>query len=159
MIVIADANVLIDLGLVNGLGVLTQLARVEVLDVVFNECTAPSQLQAQIISAGSQKIEVTMDWLLSSQQYHKGELSFQDALCLYYAKIFDRVLITNDKPLRKASQHQGIEIHGTLWIIRQAYEQKISSSNELCEWISTLVKLDRRMPLQEVGKLRDLMGC
>ena len=100
-----------------------------------------------------------MDWLLSSQQYHKGELSFQDALCLYYAKIFDRVLITNDKPLRKASQHQGIEIHGTLWIIRQAYEQKISSSNELCEWISTLVKLDRRMPLQEVGKLRDLMGC
>ena len=55
MIVIADANVLIDLGLVNGLEVLTQLAKkVEVLDVVFNECTAPSQLQDLIISAGIQ---------------------------------------------------------------------------------------------------------
>ena len=93
MIVIADANVLIDLGLVNGLGVLTQLAQVEVLDVVFNECTAPSQLQDLIISAGIQKIEVTIDWLLSSQQYQKGPLSSQDALCLYHAKEFNRVLI------------------------------------------------------------------
>lgn len=159
MIVIADANVLIDLGLVNGLGVLTQLAQVEVLDVVFNECTAPAQLQDLIISVGIQKIEVTIDWLLSSRQYQQGELSSPDALCLYYAKTFERGLITNDKPLRKASQQQGIEIHGTLWIIRQAYEQKILSSNELCKWISTLVKLDRRMPAQEVGKLRDLMGC
>lgn len=100
MIVIADANVLIDLGLVNGLGVLTQLAQVEVLDVVFNECTAPSQLQDLIISVGIQKIEVTIDWLLASRQYQQGELSSPDALCLYYAKTFECGLITNDKPLR-----------------------------------------------------------
>jgi predicted nucleic acid-binding protein len=130
LILISDANVLIDLGLVNGLAVLTQLAKVEVLDVIFDECTSPSQLQHQIISVGMQKIEVTQDWLRSATAYHQGSLSFQDALCLYYAKNFNRVLITNDKPLRTLSQQQGIEVHGTLWIIRQAYEQKILSSNE-----------------------------
>ncbi len=159
MIVIADANVLIDLGLVNGLGVLTQLAQVEVLDVVFNECTSQSQIQDLILSAGIQKIEVTIDWLLSSQQYQKGPLSSQDALCLYYAKEFNRVLITNDKPLRTLSQKEGIEIRGTLWIIRQAYEQNILSSIELCGWISTLIHNGSRLPPVEVGKLRDLMGC
>lgn len=160
MIVIADANVLIDLGLVNGLEVLTQLAKkVEVLDVVFNECTAPSQLQDLIISAGIQKIEVTIDWLLASRQYQQGELSSPDALCLYYAKEFNRGLITNDKPLRNASQQQGIRINGTLWIIRQAYEQKILSSDELCEWICILVSNGSRMPTKEISKLRTLMGC
>lgn len=160
MIVIADANVLIDLGLVNGLEVLTQLAtKVEVLDVVFNECTAPRQLQDLIISAGIQKIEVTIDWLLASRQYQQGELSSPDALCLYYAKEFNRGLITNDKPLRTASQQQGIKINGTLWIIRQAYEQKILSSNELCEWISILVSNGSRMPIKEISKLRTLMDC
>ena len=159
MILISDANVLIDLGLVNGLTIFTQLAKVEVLDVIFDECTAPSQLQNQIISAGIQKIEVTHDWLRSLIAYHQGSLSFQDALCLYYAKNFNRVLITNDKPLRTLSQQQGIKIHGTLWIIHQAYEQKLLSSNELCAWISTLIQQGSRMPPQEVAKLRALMDC
>ena len=159
MILISDANVLIDLGLVNGLTVLTQLTKVEVFDVIFDECTSPGQLQNQIISAGIQKIEVTHDWLRSSTAYHQGSLSSQDALCLYYAKNFSRVLITNDKPLRTRSQQQGIKIHGTLWLIHQAYEQKILSSNKLCAWISTLIQHGSRMPPQEVVKLRALMDC
>lgn len=160
MIVIADANVLIDLGLVNGLGVLTKLTKkVEVLDVVFDECTAPNQLQDLIISAGIQRIEVKIDWLLASQQYKQGELSDPDALCLYYAKEFNRGLITNDKPLRKASQQQGIKINGTLWIIHQAYERKILSSDELCEWIFILVRNGSRMPAKEISKLRTVMNC
>jgi len=159
LILVSDANVLIDLGLVNGLEVLTQLTKVEVLDVVFDECTAPQNLQVQILSAGIQKIEVTPDWLMSSQQYKKGPLSSQDALCLYYAKTFNRGLITNEKPLRNLSQNQGITIRGTLWIIREAYEQNLLSSDELCGWISTLIQHGSRMPSQEVIKLRELMGC
>ncbi len=118
-----------------------------------------NQLQNQIISVGIQKIEVTQDWLRSSTEYHQGSLSFQDALCLYYAKNFNRVLITNDKPLRTLSQQQGVQVHGTLWIIRQAYEQKILSRNELCEWISILIQQGSRMPPLEVAKLRALMDC
>jgi len=68
-------------------------------------------------------------------------------------------ILTNDKPLRKASQQQGIKINGTLWIIYQAYERKILSSDELCEWIFILVRNGSRMPAKEISKLRTVMNC
>ncbi|WP_071789086.1 hypothetical protein [Leptolyngbya sp. Heron Island J] len=54
MILLSDANVLIDLGHVQGLDVLCQIETVEVLDVVLEECDHPSQpdLVANILEAG-----------------------------------------------------------------------------------------------------------
>ena len=161
MILLSDANVLIDLGYVDGLPVLTQLGTVEVLDIVFDECCHPKQpeLPRAIIAAGIQKVTVLQQWAQLARPYQTGPLSFQDALCLYYAKTYQRLLLTNEKPLRKFCQEQQVPVHGTLWIIQSVYERQLLSSATLCEWLSILNRHNRRLPKAEVNSLKQRLGC
>ena len=59
MILLSDANVLMDLGHVHGLNTLTRMAPVEVLDVVLAECDHHSQpsLVSNIRAAGITEIK------------------------------------------------------------------------------------------------------
>ncbi|MBF2034601.1 MAG: hypothetical protein IGR92_03770 [Leptolyngbyaceae cyanobacterium T60_A2020_046] len=161
MILLSDANVLIDLGYVDGLSVLTQLGTVEVLDVVFDECCHPRQpdLPEAIAAADIQTVKVTQEWARSAHSYQTGPLSFQDALCLYYAKTYQRLLLTNEKPLRRCCQEQQVSVHGTLWIVQSIYERQLLDAKILCGWLSTLNRHNRRLPTQEVAILRKLLDC
>jgi predicted nucleic acid-binding protein len=158
---LSDANVLIDLGYVNGLQILTQLGQVEVLDVVLEECKHPRQptLVDDIYQAGIQVVTVQREWTALARPYQTRALSFQDGLCLYYAKTFQRSLLTNENPLRQCCQQQQVLVHGTLWIVRSAYNQGLSPSASLCEWLTILSERNRRLPKKEVAALRRLMGC
>jgi hypothetical protein len=100
LILLSDANVLIDLGYVSGLWVLAQLGQVEVLDVVLEECKHPRQptLVDDIYQAGIQVVTVPHEWPALARPYQTKALSFQDVLCLYYAKTFQRSLLTNENP-------------------------------------------------------------
>lgn len=161
MILLSDANVLIDLGYVDGLSVLTQLGTVEVLDVVFDECCHPRQpdLPTAIAAAGIQTITVVQEWLLLARSYQTGPLSFQDALCLYYAKTYQRLLLTNEKPLRRSCQEQQVPVHGTLWVIQSVYERQLLDAAILCEWLSILNRHNRRLPKAEIDTLKQQLGC
>jgi len=161
LILLSDANVLIDLGYVDGLSVLTQLGTVEVLDVVFDECCHPRQpeLPEAIAAAGIQTVTVTQEWAFLARSYQKGPLSFQDALCLYYAKTYQRLLLTNEKPLRNLCQEQRVSVHGTLWIIQSVYERQLLDAAILCEWLAILSRHNRRLPKAEVSVLKQRLGC
>lgn len=161
MILLSDANVLIDLGYVDGLSVLMQLGTVEVLDVVWDECCHPNQpeLTGAIAAAGIRKVTVTQEWAVLARPYQTGPLSFQDALCLYYAKTYQRLLLTNEKPLRKYCQEQQVPVHGTLWIIQSVYERQLLDATILCEWLSILHRHNRRLPKAEVTALNRLLRC
>ena len=161
MILLSDANVLIDLGYVSGLWVLAQLGQVEVLDVVLEECKHPRQptLVDDICQAGIQVVTVPHEWPALARPYQTRALSFQDVLCLYYAKTFQRSLLTNEKPLRQCCQQQQVLVHGTLWIVRSAYEQGLASPTSLCTWLTILAEQNRRLPQQDVASLRQLIGC
>lgn len=160
MILLSDANVLIDLGYVTGFQVLTQLGEVEVLDVVLEECrhSRHSTLVDDICRAGIQVVTVPREWPALARPYQTRALSFQDGLCLYYAKTFQRSLLTNEKPLRQCCQQQQVLVHGTLWIVRSAYEQGLASSASLCAWLTILAEQNQRLPQKEVAALRRLMG-
>lgn len=161
MILLSDSNVLIDLGYIDGLSVLTQLGTVEVLDVVFDECCHPRQpdLPEAIAAAGIQTVVVTQEWAFLARSYQQGPLSFQDALCLYYAKTYQRLLLTNEKPLRNLCQEQQVPVHGTLWVIQSVYERQLLDAAILCEWLSILSRHNRRLPKAEVRVLRQTLGC
>lgn len=161
MILLSDANVLIDLGYVDGLSVLTQLGTVEVLDVVFDECRHPRQpdLPEAIAAAGIETVPVTQAWALSARAYQQGPLSFQDALCLYYAETYQRLLLTNEKPLRRFCQERQVPVHGTLWIIQSVYERQLLDAVLLCEWLSILNRHNRRLPKAEINTLKQRLGC
>ena len=151
LILLSDDNVLIDLGYVDGLSVLMQLGT----------CDHPRQpeLPRAIVAAGIQKVPVLPQWAQLARTYRTGPLSFQDALCLYYAKTYQRILLTNEKPLRKFCQEQQVPVHGTLWIIQSVHERQLLDAMTLCEWLAILDRHNRRLPKTEVNLLKQQLGC
>lgn len=110
-------------------------------------------LLTKIRAAGIQQIAVSREWVQSAQLYHRGPFSLQDALCFYYAKNFNRLLLTNEKPLRNLCYQEQVSVHGTLWIIQQIDQRRILISAELCKWLSILVQKGIRMPKPELIEL------
>lgn len=161
MILLSDANVLIDLGYVNGLDVLGHLGQVEVLDVVLQECDHPSQpdLVQDIRQTGIQEIQTQREWVTQAQDYRRGNLSLPDVLNLYYAKAFGRCLLTNEKLLRKQCQQENVAVHGTLWVIREGMKNKLRTNEQFCEWLKVLPTLDRRLPKHDINLLRKELDC
>jgi len=125
------------------------------------ECEHPSQpdLVDEIIGNGITSIDAQMDWITQIAPDPKGRLSVQDTLNLYYATKFNRVLLTNEKRLRIICEERDIEVHGTLWIIKEAHERELERPKKLCDWLDHLSKLSRRLPQEEVVSLRTALGC
>lgn len=161
MILLADANVLIDLGYVGGLGAFAALGAVEVLDVTLDECCHPRQptLLEEIRAAGIQVVTVQADWLSAAQAYRQGPLSWPDALCYFYAQTYQRVLLTNEKPLRQLCQQEGIPVHGTLWLVHELDQHGRIARATLCQWLAVLQQCNRRLPVVELAELRSRLGC
>lgn len=161
MILLSDANVLIDLGYVDGLALLDQLAPTEVLDVVLLECEHERQpeLVAAVRGSGVTVIPTQANWVSAARAYRSAELSGQDRLNLYYAKTYGRILLAGDKPLRDRCGIEGVEVHGSLWLVEQAFGQSLVSAGELCRWLEVWPPLGRRFPAAELRRLSKLLQC
>ena len=158
MILLSDANILIDLGYVDGLALLPQLAPVEVLDVVLQECEHPSQpdLAENVRACGIREITTETRW--AKQAKRVRGLSLQDALNLYYAERYGRVLLTGDGLLRGQSALLGVEVHGSIWLVEQAYRRELFTADTLCDWLGEWSRT-RRLPGKELRRLRAVLGC
>lgn len=161
LLLIADACVIMDHGYFDGLRWLTQLGRVEVLDVVLAECRHPKQpeLVEGAISAGVIEVEAADRYSHEALNCPYPGLSPVDALLLYYSKGERRTLLTNEEPMRLACSKEGIEVHGTLWLLRQYFEKSIVDSTTICAALDELLKQDRRTPVNLVNELRGTLGC
>ncbi len=163
MILLSDANVLIDMGHVSGLSVLVSIAPIEVLDVVLQECEHDLQpeLVEAIRSAGITEVSSNYELLNEASQYIKtnSRLSIQDSMCLHHAKRHGRVLLTNERPLRTVCDDYAVEVHGTIWIIETAHERRLHTKSELCHWLTILSSANRRLPSVELQRLKHSFGC
>jgi hypothetical protein len=161
MILLSDANALMDLGHVRGLHALLQLAPIEILDVVLKECHHHSQpnLVTDIHAAGIKEIKSQLSWLSLMQPDLSRRLSMQDRLNFYYAQTFSRTLLTNERQLRQTCQKNNLEVHGTVWIISEMHSRRITEAKTLCQWLEILLALDRRLPLPEIAALKQALGC
>lgn len=156
MILVSDANVLIDLGHVGGIPVLPLLAETEVLDLVLQECDHPSLpgLCDAVTAAGIKVIPVDRAWIKEADAYRQySTLSLQDRLNIFYAKTRERVLVTGDLPLRDACQREVVELRGSIWIVEQAYERGLVGRDELLRWLEVWPGKGRRLPKGEVDRL------
>lgn len=159
MTFLVDANVLIDLGYVRGLDILPKLGTAEVLDVVLLECEAPEGLAEQVVAVGIQEIESQIEWVQKARPFKTSRLSSQDVLNFYYAKTFQRILLTNEKPLRNLCQREGVALHGLLWVVEQAYKLNLESSDSLCSWLLALEQIGSRFPKKALLNLRQMLRC
>lgn len=161
LLLIADACVIMDHGYFDGLSWLTRLGRVEVLDVVLAECRHAKQpkLIEQARAAGVIEVEAADQYAREALNCPYRELSPVDAVLLYYSKGEHRTLLTNEEPMRVACNYEGVEVHGTLWLIRQFFDRSIVDGHTLCVALDQLVKQDRRTPIKLVNELRGVLGC
>lgn len=161
MILVTDANILITLFDVDGVAVLPQIAPTEVLDVVLAECEHESQpgLREAVIASDIEIVTSEIAWAAQANRMKGGKLSSVDALCLYYAKSQGRALLSGGRPLRNRCKEEGVEYHGVLWVVREAYDRNLMPAEELCRWVNIWPVMERRLPKDELRKLKGQLGC
>ncbi|MHA0036620.1 hypothetical protein [Deinococcus sp. PESE-13] len=163
MILLSDANVLMDLGYVGGLSLLPQLGRTEVLSTVLLECGHSNQpgLIEQIEAVGIVTVEATRPLVEAADLYGRVDevLSLQDRQCLIYARDEGRILLTGDRFLREAAQREQVAFHGSVWLVEEAHRLNLVPPFELCRWLSEWPLRSRRLPKAELERLRALLAC
>ncbi|MFC6751838.1 hypothetical protein [Deinococcus aquaticus] len=159
----SDANILMDLGYVGGLGLLSQLGRAEVLSTVLLECEHAKQpnLVADIATAGIVTVDTTSALITAADAYATVDemLSLQDRQCLLYARDQARLLLTGDRFLRSAADREQVRYHGSVWLVEEAWRQQLVAQAELCRWLTEWPLRSRRLPTTELNRLRALLGC
>lgn len=119
MLLIVDANVLIDYAKTEA-GILALCVRhlgpIHVPSVVLDEVE-------QLDAAGCRRLGLTLIdeplEILDEASQKSGALSFQDHVCLALAKANGWVCVSNDKPLHRACEREGVR---TLWGLRLMIE-------------------------------------
>ena len=161
MMLLSDANVLIDLGYVQGLSLLPRLGTTRVLSTVYLECEHPRQptLSAEIVRVGIEVVEVERALLDEAQAYPNEGLSLRDRQSLLYARDQGHMLLTGDAPLRSAADSEGVPCHGTVWLVEQAISGRFFSNDEICRWLSEWPMRSRRIPKAHLQRLRQQLGC
>jgi len=76
-----------------------------------------------------------------------------DKTVLWKAKQLECPLLTCDGKLRKEAEEQGVQVHGSLWVIMKMAEQEIVTKKVGVEFLEQLKRINNRIPLQEVDKL------
>lgn len=159
MILLSDANILIDFASVGGLGPLVELGRLEVLDVVQAEVQGDPRVPA-LGPLGVRVVPVPPEWLPEAARFRRSGLSPPDLLCLYHCVSSGRVLLSNDGRLRKACAEHKVEVHGSLWVVLELNRLGICPPNTLCDWLQRWEdELKARLPLSELAQLRKTLGC
>lgn len=81
-------------------------------------------------------------------------LSLYDGFALAIAKVRGWILLTGDKPLRKAAAKEGVECHGTIWVYDQLRNQNKMTEAEYNLIIESLIKAVKngqcRLPINEL---------
>ncbi len=158
-VAIQDANILIDcsqlglLSLVMELPFLfqtTDLVIAEMLDGVsydaVQECIDRKKILVKSLSADQ------LSTLEEMMQGLKG-LSVEDCSVLQLAVTEKAVLLTSDKVLRKNAEKMGLEVHGTLWVIKELVKNSLMAPNEACEKLHLLQSTNERLPASILEEL------
>jgi hypothetical protein len=75
----------------------------------------------------------------------------RDLFSLVLAMQENALLLTGDEALRKAASKEGIEVHGTLWLLDAMIEGGAISDAEGYRSLEMMVNAGRRLPKKEVS--------
>ena len=78
-----------------------------------------------------------------------SKAKFNDCSVLFLALKLDAMLLSGDKPLRKAGAERRIEVHGTLWIFDQLVGKRLLPAGIAAAKLVYLRTLDRFFPETE----------
>jgi hypothetical protein len=100
-------------------------------------------VEAELSEVGVQKVAE----LVKKYPKHHGRL---DLFALVLVMQEGAVLLTGDGALRKAAYNEGVEHHGTLWLLDAMIEVGTISGTKGCTSLELMINVGRRLPKKEV---------
>lgn len=147
---VVDANILIDLhvgGLLRQVFLLP--LRLVAPDVVIVELQEPDGerlmeygLQSATL-AGVQVLEV-----VSLRARHR-QVSANDLFALVLARALKATLLTGDRHLRQVAAQEGIDVHGTLWVLDEMVRLRVITPPRAAEALEQMLARGSRLPWAE----------
>lgn len=146
LLVINDANILIDFCKLRLLDALFQLAyNFCTVDAVWEELRTDQQDEyTPYIISGKFKIEemeVSEMEEVITVRISRPQLSLPDCTALVYAKIHKGVLLSSDKNLRSTAIKNKVMVKGHLWIFDELFQMKVMGGDELVSKLDELCKV------------------
>jgi hypothetical protein len=156
LILLADTSILIDLEYVGGIAVLPRIAPCEILDVVLAECEHASQpdLVENIKQSAITVVDTSLDLAGKAASLRRGGVSTIDMMTLCYAKELGHTVLAGDRPLRERCAEEGVDFRGSIWIVEEAHKNGLVAAAELLRWLSVWPTVGRRLPQEELERLR-----
>lgn len=154
-LLISDANIIIDM---KAGGLLRTMFRFDVTfavpDVLFEE-----ELRAEdpeLPSLGLELLELNGETVAYADgliaKYRRLGASINDLLALALAWQEKCPLLTGDLRLRTAAQEQGVDMHGTLWLIEQMVMGRAITAKQAEAAYGKMREAGRRLPWDEVER-------
>lgn len=76
----------------------------------------------------------------------------QDLSALVLARAEGLVLVTGDRALREAAETEGVEVHGTLWLLDRMVASGAVTEREAAAGLKAMMQAARRLPKDEVER-------
>jgi len=158
-IVITDVSVFFDLYHLHILQEFFALdMEIHTTDFVYNEIINSEQKSEFVLFERSKKLHIIKitpfeEDEIRSMKLLRSNKSFPDLTVLWKAKQFKCTLLTCDSKLRKEAEGQGLEVHGSIWIVNQLIKTGIISKIKGIELFTQLKLVNSRLPINEIDKL------
>ena len=97
-----------------------------------DELVKSEELRESLLTFGLHLADATDDEFMTAQIFRSNypKLSLYDALALSIAKSRSWTLLTGDRPLRDAAEHEGVSCHGVIWIYDELLRQNKINTND-----------------------------
>lgn len=154
LLVISDANILIDIEDGSLTSVVFRLPyEIAVPDILF-ELELREQ-HSYLLEAGLKVKTLTAESVKKTESlsFKYSQPSMMDHSALALAMQEKCPLLTGDKGLRAAAKNEGIEVHGTVWIIEELLKQKIIKHVQAKDSFNSMKLKGSRLPWVDVEKL------
>ncbi len=158
-LIITDVSVLFDLYHIKVLPEFFAL-NVEICTTIFvyNEIVQQEQIQEFETFKRTQKLTV-LDLLPEEEKQvidlklKRNLKSIPDKTMLWKAMQLKCPLLTCDDKLRKEAIENGIEVHGSIWVVTELEKQNIIGKPKTIELLEQLKKVNSRLPFDEMDKI------
>lgn len=95
-------------------------------------------------------VEIGEIYGLHTNRNFKG---ITDKSVLWKSLKLDCPLLTGDRKLRKEAEEQGVEVHGTLWVIRSLVNNDLIDRIKGIHLLETLKRVNSSLPVVEIDSL------
>jgi predicted nucleic acid-binding protein len=121
-------------------------------DVVIDELTEPNG--QDLVAYGLRSAELSGMQIIEAIELRKkySGPGTTDLLVLKLASIEKTTLLTSNRHLREAAEKEGVQVHGTLWLLDRMVEQKVISPKRAYDALATMLESGRRLPKEECAK-------